>query len=156
MRSLALFFATTCYAGLIPGARGTYASILTTAGYLLIYRIGYRIVPELHVSVVCLIAALGALAAAEVSRMYGDEDPSVVVIDEVDGQLVAFLFLPVTYFNLLSGFVLFRLFDIWKPFPIRRLERLKNGVGIMADDLLAGVYANVILQAANVWVASRQ
>jgi phosphatidylglycerophosphatase A len=154
-KSLAFLFATTCYAGLIPGAPGTYASLLTTAGFLLTYRIGYRIAPELHVSVVCLIAALGTLAAAEVSRMYGDEDPSVVVIDEVAGQLVAFLFLPVSFFNVLAGFFLFRLFDIWKPFPIRNAERLKNGVGIMADDLLAGVYTNVILQAANVLAVRR-
>ena len=72
-----------------------------------------------------------------------------MVIDEVAGQLLTFLFLPVNPFNLISGFVLFRIFDIWKPYPIRKLESLKHGVGIMADDLLAGVYGNLILQLIN-------
>ena len=73
----------------------------------------------------------------------------MVVIDEVAGQLTALLFLPISFFNLVAGTFLFRLFDIWKPYPIRRLEPLKNGVGIMADDLLAGVYANIVLHLAN-------
>ena len=72
-----------------------------------------------------------------------------MVIDEVAGQLIALLLLPVNFANLAAGTFLFRLFDIWKPYPVRRLESLKNGVGIMADDLLAGVFANIILQLAN-------
>jgi phosphatidylglycerophosphatase A len=72
-----------------------------------------------------------------------------VVIDEVAGQLATFLFLPFNTINLVLGTLVFRILDIWKPFPIRRLERLGNGVGIMADDLLAGVYANLLLQLMN-------
>jgi len=89
------------------------------------------------------------LASDRVSRSLGQEDPQTVVIDEVAGQLTAFLFLPVDLFHLAGGTVLFRLIDIWKPYPIRRLEHLKNGVGIMADDLLAGVYANIILHGVS-------
>lgn len=137
---------------MIPGAPGTYASILCTLAFFLAFSLRHRIEPALHLSAVCLMAALGTLAAAEVSRQRGEEDPHIVVIDEIAGQLTALLFLPVTSFNLLAGFFLFRLFDIWKPFPIRRVERLKNGVGIVADDLLAGVYANAVLHAVRAWL----
>jgi phosphatidylglycerophosphatase A len=145
----ALFFATAGYIGMIPGAPGTYASLATTLVYYLVYRIYFRILPELHLSIIGLITAAGVFAAARVSKNMCKEDPQIVVIDEVAGQLVALLLLPVNFFNLATGFFLFRLFDIWKPYPIRRLEPLTNGVGIMADDLLAGVYANIILQLAN-------
>jgi len=142
---IAWFLATGAYVGMIPGAPGTYASLCTTLVYYLVYRIHSRILPELHLSALCLITVAGVYAAARVSRKLGQEDPQIVVIDEVAGQLTAFLFLPVSFFNLAAGTVLFRLFDIWKPYPIRRLEALENGVGIMADDLLAGVYANLLL-----------
>jgi phosphatidylglycerophosphatase A len=148
-RRIPLLLASGIYLGLIPGAPGTYASMATTAVFFLFYRISYRIAPELHISIVCLVSLVGVWAATAVARQRGVEDPSVVVIDEVAGQLVTFAFLPVTAFNLLAGTLLFRVMDIFKPFPIRRLEQLEGGVGIMADDLLAGVYANLILQLAN-------
>ena len=150
-KHLSLLLASGFYIGMIPGAPGTYGSAAATLGFYLAYRIEYRIAPELHMSILCLIAAVGTLAAARVSREYGIEDPPAVVIDEIAGQLTAFLFLPASIFNLAGGFVLFRIFDIWKPYPIRRAEKLKNGVGIMADDLLAGIYANLILHAVNLW-----
>ncbi|MBP1597951.1 MAG: phosphatidylglycerophosphatase [Acidobacteria bacterium] len=146
---ISLLFASGFCIGMIPGAPGTYASLAAALVYYRIYRISLRILPELHLSAICLITLAGVYAAARVSRNLGREDPGVVVIDEIAGQLVAFLFLPVNAVNLIAGVCLFRLFDIWKPFPIRRLESLPNGVGIMSDDLLAGVYANLILQLAN-------
>jgi phosphatidylglycerophosphatase A len=148
-KKLSLAIASMGYIGMIPGAPGTYASIATTLLFFLAYRSSHRILPELHLSAVCLISVIGVLTSAEVSRNSGLEDPQLVVIDEAAGQLLTFLFLPVGFVNLLLGTLLFRTFDIWKPFPIRKLETLKNGVGIMADDLLAGVYANLILQAVN-------
>jgi len=146
---VSFFVATGCYLGMIPGMPGTYASLATTLAYYLIYRISFRILPELHLSAICLITAAGIVASARVSQNLGQEDPRVIVIDEVAGQLMALLFLPINFLNLAAGTFLFRLFDIWKPYPIRKLELLKNGVGIMADDLLAAAYANVILQLAN-------
>jgi phosphatidylglycerophosphatase A len=146
---ISLFFATAGYIGMIPGAPGTYASLATTLAYYMVYRIYFRILPELHVSVLCLITAAGTYAAAHVSRRLGREDPQIVVIDEVAGQLTALLFLPINFINLAAGTLFFRLFDIWKPYPIRKAESLRNGVGIMADDLLAGVCANILLQIAN-------
>ena len=151
---ISFLFATGGYIGTIPGAPGTYASLATTAAYYLIYRINFRILPELHLSVLCLITVAGVFAAARVSRSLGQEDPKVVVIDEVAGQLTALLFLPINFFNLVFGTFLFRLFDIWKPYPIRKLEALENGVGIMADDLLAGIYASVFLHLTN-WYLHR-
>jgi phosphatidylglycerophosphatase A len=143
---LSLAFASALYIGFIPGAPGTYASIATSFIFFLVCRLSHRLVPALHLSAVCLISLIGILAASEVSRDTGIKDPRFIVIDEVAGQLVTFLFLPATAFNLILGTVAFRLFDIWKPFPIRKLESLEGGLGIMADDLLAGVYGNLVLQ----------
>ncbi|MDM7996649.1 MAG: phosphatidylglycerophosphatase A [Acidobacteriota bacterium] len=143
---ISILLASAFHIGFIPGAPGTYASIATTLGFYLVFLVSWRILPSLHLSAVCLITILGVLTAADASRHAGNEDPSFVVIDEVAGQLLTFLFLPVTALNLILGTLVFRLFDIWKPYPIRKLEPLKNGVGIMADDLLAGIYANLVLQ----------
>ena len=153
-KKIALAYATACYIGFIPGAPGTYASVATSAVFYLIWRTSHPIPPALFSSTICLIAAFGTFAAAAVSRELGQEDPQIVVVDEVAGQLMSLFYLPVGIINLLAATFLFRLFDIWKPFPIRRLERLPHGVGIMADDLLAGVYANLVLQAAN-WLVRR-
>jgi phosphatidylglycerophosphatase A len=146
---LSMAFASGLYIGFIPGAPGTYASIATTVVFFLFCHFTHSLVPALHMSIVCLISLIGILASSEVSRTTGLEDPSFVVIDEVAGQLVTFLFLPATAFNLVLGTVVFRLFDIWKPFPIRKLESLAGGTGIMADDLLAGIYGNLVLQLFN-------
>jgi phosphatidylglycerophosphatase A len=80
-----------------------------------------------------------------VSRAYGAKDPQFVVIDEGAGQLVALVAVPLAWKTFLAGFILFRIFDIWKPFPIRRLERLPEGTGIVVDDLGAGIYALAIM-----------
>ncbi len=151
---LCLLLASGFYIGRIPGAPGTYASAATTLVFYLVWRISYHIAPELHMSVLCLVTVLGVFTAAEVSRQSGIKDPQYIVIDEIAGQLLALLFLPVTLLNLLAGTVLFRVFDIWKPLFIRRLEPLGNGVGIMADDLLAGLYANACLHLID-WAVKR-
>ena len=148
---LYLTFASMFYIGFIPGAPGTYASLATTVLFFLVYRLSNRILPPLHLSAICLISLAGILVSAEITRDTGQEDPSFIVIDEVAGQLLTFLFLPVTFLNLLLGFLAFRAFDMWKPFPIRKLESLGEGVGVMADDLLAGVYGNVLLHLINLF-----
>ena len=148
---ISIAIASMLHLGFIPGAPGTYASIVTTLLFLLCYLVSHRIVPSPHLSAVCLISLIGVYTASYASRSTGNEDPSFVVIDEVAGQLLSFLFLPVNPLNLILGTVAFRLFDIWKPFPIRKLEPLGRGVGIMADDLLAGVYANLALQLVNLF-----
>jgi phosphatidylglycerophosphatase A len=150
---LAMLVASALYIGFIPGAPGTYASVTTTLVFALICHFS-RPLPELHLSAVCLISLIGVLASSRASTVTGTEDPSFIVIDEVAGQLTAFLFLAPNAYNLVLGTVAFRLFDIWKPFPIRKLESLGGGTGIMADDLLAGIYANLLLQIINLLLLS--
>ena len=97
-----------------------------------------------------LIAAIGVWAASRVARFSGNEDPQFVVIDEVSGQLFTYLFAVAAgnWKYLVLGFILFRVFDIWKPFPARQAESLPGGWGIMADDWAAAVYAGIGL-----WIA---
>jgi phosphatidylglycerophosphatase A len=100
--------------------------------------------------VVILIAILGVYVAGRAAKYAGKKDPQFVVIDEVSGQMIAY-FSPFTLLNwksLLLGFILFRVFDIWKPFPARQAESLPGGLGIMADDWIAGIYA-----ALGLWIA---
>jgi phosphatidylglycerophosphatase A len=97
-----------------------------------------------------LVSAVGVLVADRVARHSGVKDPQFVVIDEVSGQLIA-LSLPFVVLNWKSwllGFILFRIFDIWKPFPARQAESLPGGWGIMADDWIAGIYAALVLALA--------
>jgi phosphatidylglycerophosphatase A len=96
---------------------------------------------------IVIISAMGVYVAGNVERHWGKSDPQFVVIDEVSGQLIALSF-PFTLLNWKSwllGFILFRVFDIWKPFPARQAESLHGGWGIMADDWIAGVYAGLVL-----------
>jgi phosphatidylglycerophosphatase A len=96
-------------------------------------------------------AVLGVPIAARIARERGEDDPRCVVIDEVAGMLVTYLGVATGPAGWLAGFLWFRVFDIVKPFPVRRLERLPGGLGIMADDLLAGVYAAVALRLTLHW-----
>jgi len=89
---------------------------------------------------------LGIPAATRVARASGREDPQFVVIDEVAGQLITLIAAPITWQSLLLGFILFRAFDIVKPPPVRQLERLPEGVGIVVDDVGAGLYGLAVMQ----------
>jgi phosphatidylglycerophosphatase A len=98
------------------------------------------------------IAIVGVIAADRAARYAAKKDPQWVVIDEVSGQLLTyylfFWLIPLNWKTWLLGFILFRLFDIWKPLPARQLEQLPGGWGIMADDWMAGIYAAIVLQLA--------
>lgn len=154
--SLAVAIATGLGLGFIPVGPGTFGSLLGVAiCYGLIAR--FKFTPEilqqaiLVVSVVLSIVGIWASARAE--RIFDRKDASQIVIDEVCGQLISYAFLAAALgriggdwrLALVIGFVLFRLFDIAKPYPIRRLESIGPGLGVMADDILAGVYAAVAL-----------
>jgi len=104
----------------------------------------------LHVTIIVsllVLTLLGIWASGRSIRIFGTEDPHEAVVDEVIGQLVTFLFIPFTlsWPLIVAGFVLFRIFDIWKPYPIDLLQDLPGGLGICADDIVAGVYAGVCL-----------
>ena len=88
-----------------------------------------------------VVTLIGIWSGSRVERVLGKKDPGVIVIDEVAGMLLSVILLPPTIPVLVTAFLLFRLFDIWKPFPARQLQELHGGVGVMLDDLIAGVYA---------------
>ena len=101
-----------------------------------------------YCSALAAVVAVGIWASHRVEEMLGRKDPGVIVIDEVAGMMVAVLFLPRTPGVLLWAFLLFRLFDIWKPFPAREAQALRGGLGVVVDDLVAGVYALVLIMGA--------
>lgn len=130
--------------GLLPGGPGTWASLATAAIWYFAARTAHA--GSIALTLITLAAALivtmiGIPAASIVEKESGKQDPGHVVIDEVAGQLTALLFTPLEIRHALLAFVFFRFFDILKPPPIRKLERLHGGVGIMVDDVAAGVYA---------------
>ncbi len=93
------------------------------------------------------LALLGIAAATVVARESGREDPQVIVVDEIGGQLVALIGVGLSWQSFLAGLILFRCFDILKPPPVRRLEQVAGGAGIVLDDLMAGLYARLALAA---------
>jgi len=129
-----------------PGP-GTWASAVTTA---LWYFAAQQLSPELRIpaalGAAALVTAVGIPAASVVERESGRHDPSFVVIDEVAGQMLALVAAPLRWKSLIAGFILFRVFDIVKPPPVRRLEKLPGGAGIMLDDVGAGLYAFIVVQ----------
>jgi phosphatidylglycerophosphatase A len=142
----AWMIATFFGAGRLPRAPGTWGS----AAAVLLWFAVTRVVPPTQYAITAMaLAALGTLAgipaATRVARASGVEDPSFVVIDEVVGQLITYIDVPVSWKTLLVGFILFRVFDILKPFPVRRLERLPEGTGIVVDDIGAGIYALIMM-----------
>jgi len=94
---------------------------------------------------VAVVSVVGVWAAHQAERVLGQKDPAAIVIDEVAGMALAVLAFPLTLPTLAVGFLLFRLFDITKPFPARASQRAPGGLGVMADDLIAGLYAAIVL-----------
>jgi phosphatidylglycerophosphatase A len=161
---LALAFATFGV-GYLPIAPGTIGSLVGVGLYLAIWTWTYRwlegvaasgglsllyvFAPQFAIMLVVIfvVSMAGIWAASRTERVLQKKDPSIVVVDEIAGQMIALLAGPFwihTWWSVLSAFLLFRLFDIWKPYPLRRLEGLESGLGIMADDVLAGVYALIV------------
>ncbi|HKE55457.1 MAG TPA: phosphatidylglycerophosphatase A [Pyrinomonadaceae bacterium] len=156
---LALALAT-CGVGFLPLAPGTFGSLVGVGLYLLLRII---LVPRLpggsdnvlttaygflvfELLLIVLVVFVGIWAASRVEQLDARKDPGKVVVDEVAGQLIALTAVPValtSWWPTILAFLLFRFFDIVKPYPARRLESLKGGLGIMADDVIAGIYAAV-------------
>ena len=128
--------------GLAPKAPGTVGTI---GAIPLVLIISFFTIPYEILTIIAFI--LLSIWVSEVSRrLMGREDPQVVVIDEVAGLLLTLFLIPVSLFSVVSGFVLFRFFDILKPFPVGLIDRkVKGGFGVVLDDLMAGLYANLCL-----------
>ena len=154
----------TCGVGYLPLAPGTWGSLVGVVIYLLVWlseaHLGIhflhrgwdadQITAWIHFinAIVFLgFCLIGIRASDRAAVVFQKKDPQKVVVDEVMGQLLVFMFIPfdVHWYYVAAGFLLFRLFDIWKPYPIRSLENLPDGIGVCADDLLAGVYGGVCL-----------
>jgi phosphatidylglycerophosphatase A len=141
-RTSALLVASVCGIGYIRVAPGTFGS---AAGLIL-----WALLPQSAVAqavVIGVLFAIGCWSGTAAEQHFGRADPGQVVIDEVVGMLIALFMNPVSWSGAAAAFLLFRLFDVVKPFPANRLERLAGGVGVMADDAMAAVYANLTLRA---------
>jgi len=166
---LALALAT-CGVGYLPLAPGTWGSLVGIGVYVLVrgalmkvffgvaaqrnfnlLHIYYGVI-VLELVAVCAIALVGIWAASRTEKLSGRKDPGKVVIDEVAGQFIALMPVPfvleTAWWAAILAFLLFRFFDIVKPYPARRLESLESGLGIMADDVVAGVYAAIVVAVA--------
>jgi phosphatidylglycerophosphatase A len=173
-----LFIATVCGLGYLPKAPGTFGALAGFVIYVGLYWLDafvrnslvlhglsplvggdlyfhntvYVVGPVslLNLTLAPVIALIGVWAASQVEKSAGAKDPQYVVIDEVSGQQLTYVLAltPLNWKYLLLGFILFRTFDIWKPFPARQAESLPGGWGIMADDWVAAVYA-----ALGLWLA---
>jgi len=140
---LGLFIATCGYLGYVPVAPGTFGS---AAGLVVFAAVRWSGSPALELAVIILLFAVGVWSANAAERHFGGVDPAPVILDEVVGMLITLAFLPVTITGAIVGFLLFRLFDVVKPWPANRLEALHGGLGVMADDAMAGVYGNVAMR----------
>lgn len=155
---------TTCGVGYLPLAPGTWGSIVGVFIYLGIIIIEARSIEfftgkglevatinawfwVINLVLFLILCLLGIRASGRAVELFQNKDPQKVVIDEVMGQLLVFLFVPflVSWWLILAGFLFFRLFDIWKPYPIDYLQNLPAGIGVCADDLLAGIYGGICL-----------
>jgi len=142
MKFLSKVFATFFGAGYFPFAPGTLASLI--AALLYKFFLG-QWEWGLYVRLWLVIFFVGLVSATLFSRELREKDPGKIVIDEVCGQMTALFLVPSSWLPILLSFFLFRLFDVAKPYPIRKLERLEEGLGIMADDVLAGIYAGILV-----------
>ena len=155
---------TTFGVGYLPLAPGTWGSMVGVAIYLLLWAVethlgnyflyrdwnGEQVTAWVHAinAIIFLVFCLiGVWASGRATHLFQNKDPQKVVVDEVMGQLLVFMFIPfdVHWYYVLAGFLLFRLFDIWKPYPIDSLQNLPAGIGVCADDILAGVYGGTCL-----------
>jgi phosphatidylglycerophosphatase A len=146
---LAVFVATVAYCGYFPIAPGTVGS---AAGLIVYGLVWWSQSPVVEVGLILALFAAGVWASTAAERYFGGIDPGPIVIDEVVGMLITLAFIPVGWSGALAGFVLFRIFDVIKPYPAGRFERLHGGLGVMADDAMAAVYANLSLRLVILWL----
>jgi len=148
MDRLLMFIATGAGSGYLPIAPGTWGSAVGVLLWLLVSRLE----TALYLSVIAALFVIGVFSAGAVEKIVDRPDPGIVVIDEIVGQLIALSLAPAHPAALFAGFCLFRFFDILKPFPIDWIDsHLHGGLGIMLDDVVAGLYALLLLHAG-IWL----
>ena len=149
-RRLAFLFATGFGSGYSPFAPGTAGSAV---GLVFVWGMSTLSLGG-QIAAVAVVTVLSMIAADVVAKSTGLKDPGLIVADEIAGMMVTMVAIPLTPVSLILGFVLFRIMDVVKPPPARQFEHFKGGVGIVADDLMAGVYAHLVLRGL-LWVVSR-
>jgi phosphatidylglycerophosphatase A len=132
---------TFCFIGYLPFVPGTFGSLAALGLFILLK--GDTIS---HLFFTLLLIILGFLVSAPTARLFNKKDPACIVIDEVCGMLLSLMFIPYDIRLVFLGFVIFRILDSLKPYPINRLENEQGSLGIMGDDIIAGLYTNIILQ----------
>lgn len=146
IKILSTFF----YVGYLPFIPATFASIV---GVLLIYLLKDNSFIYILFTVVLII--LGFLISGKAEKIFNKKDARFIVIDEVSGMLLSLLFIPYDIKLIVIAFILFRILDAFKPYPSDRLQRLAGSIGIMSDDIVAGLYTNIILQVVSRLVSLR-
>ena len=142
------FLASGFYTGYFPVAPGTIGSLVGILACFLLQDVPFTT----YAIVVILTLIAGIYISGEAEKIYQTKDSSHIVIDEIAGIFFTFIYLPKGISFLLAGFAVFRFFDILKPFPIRSIdEKIKGGWGIMFDDVLAGIYANILIRLIGWW-----
>lgn len=143
-KAIATFFGSG-YSPIAPGTAGALLAMLLVwplcSGLLII-----GLSTTILLIVLILVGFVLGVVCTNILETEWGKDPQRIVIDEAVGVWIAFLFIPYTLTYFILAFVLFRIFDIWKPLGIRKIEKLKGGMGVMGDDVLAGIYANIVLQ----------
>ncbi|HKZ08452.1 MAG TPA: phosphatidylglycerophosphatase A [Methylomirabilota bacterium] len=140
---VAFAIATAGGAGYAPVASGTVGSAVTL---VLLWLIPFT--PLALAWTLAAVIVAGLWAGGRVERVLGHKDPGIIVVDEVAGMMLSVLLLPRTIPVLLVAFILFRLFDVWKPFPAHESQAFTGGLGVMLDDLIAGAYALILVMGA--------
>jgi phosphatidylglycerophosphatase A len=142
LRRLGVFIATCAHVGYVPVAPGTFGSAVGLLVYYVVRRQGSA---GVEVGVLAAVTVIGLWSATEAEHHFGGIDPGPVVIDEVVGMLMTLALHPVNIAGAIIGFLIFRVLDVVKPWPARRLEHLPGGFGVVLDDLMAGVYGNLLV-----------
>lgn len=145
MRRLAVFVCSVGYIGFFPFAPGTVGSAAGVAVYI---GARYFTFPYVQLLLIVTLLVAGLVLTRPCEEDLRCVDPGPIVIDEVMGMLITLFMIPVGWGGIVLGFLLFRALDVLKPFPARQLERLHGGFGVMADDAMAAVYANLLLRGA--------
>ena len=138
IKAISTFF----FIGYLPLIPGTFGSV---AGVGIFYLFGGGNQPAYFLFVFCVMI-LGLLTSGKAEKLLNRKDPGCIVIDEIMGMLIALSFLPADPKIVILAFLVFRILDMLKPFPAERLQNLHGAIGVMGDDLIAGVYANIVLQ----------
>ncbi len=143
MRTLKILFLTGLGAGFSPVAPGTAGSIVGLLFYLIFLS---RLPHTLNILLFIFVFAVAIYFSNQSFEIFGEEDSSKIVIDEILGIWASLMFIKLSFYSVVDAFLIFRFLDIYKPYPVRLMDDLKNGLGIVMDDVVAGLITNIILR----------